>query len=107
MAEGGIRLVRTKLLPSVSGPWDSVDREIVLAVTYVRAQLGFEGPVEATVSALDNEATARLGSMLELNEGVQVNEAKAEQTCGDPGFAERVGRFMVVPVGAVLRGGAP
>ncbi len=107
IAEGGIRLVRTKLLPSVSGSWDGVEREISMAVTYVRTQLGFGGPVDAVVSALDGEASARLTSFLGAQGDFEVREAAAGRLFGDPGFADRLGHFRVAPVAAVLRGGSP
>jgi len=106
-AAGGVRLVRTKMLPSVSGVWDPVEREISLAVTYIRSQLGFDGPIVASVSAQDSESQIMLSSFLEAPGGIEVREAVAGPLCGDPGFTERLGRCRVAPVVAVLRGGNP
>ena len=82
-------------------------REIGLAVTYIRSQLGFDGPVDATISALDAESSSRLTSTLEGREGVTVREAPVDGLCHDPGFIARLGSFRVAPVAAVLKGGHP
>ena len=50
---GGVRLVRTKLLAGNQGDAAAIDRELHLALTYIREDLGLSEPLEAVLSTVD------------------------------------------------------
>ncbi|MCD4747903.1 MAG: hypothetical protein K8R59_00905 [Thermoanaerobaculales bacterium] len=102
----GIRLIRTKLLPTAGGALPGVEREMGLGLTYIREQLGITALLDCIISAADAETNAGLTDWLNSQEGVETRGLLSD-ACSDPALAGLVGSARLAPIAAVLAGGAP
>ncbi|MEN8163381.1 MAG: hypothetical protein ABFS37_04565 [Acidobacteriota bacterium] len=107
VAGGGVRLIRTKPLPRSGGTWEGVEREIGLAMSYIRTTMLIEGDVEAVVSASDENSVRSIAGLLEGQPGVAVRFLEVRQVCPDAHLAATLGSARLAPLAAVLDGGAP
>ena len=107
VADGGVRLVRTKPLPQSGGSWSGVEREIRLLVSYIRSTLEIDGSIEAVVSASNEELARLMIPWLEEQPGVAATILDARQICPDAHLAATLGSGRLTPMSAVLEGGAP
>jgi hypothetical protein len=107
VANGGVRLVRTKPLSQSGGSWSGVEREIRLLVSYIRSTLGIDGSIEAVVSASNEELARLMIPWLEEQPSVAATILDARQICPDAHLAATLGSGRLAPMSAVLEGGAP
>jgi len=107
VAGGGVRLIRVKPLPQTGGSWGGVEREISLAMSYIRSTMAIEGDVEAVVSASDGETVQSIAGCLEAQADVAVRIPVVQQICPDAQLAATLGSARLAPIAAVLDGGAP
>lgn len=107
VAKDGVRLVRTKPLPLSGGVWSGVEREISLAMSYIRTTMAISGSVEAVVNASDEGSIVAMAGWLKNQENVEVRIPEARQICPDSQLATMLGSARLVPMAAVLDGGAP
>jgi len=107
VADGGIRLIRTKPLPQSGGSWTGAEREISLAMSYIRATMEIVGPIEVVVSASDDASAQSIAESFGGQADVSVRISAALQVCPDAHLAATLGNGRLAPMAAVLDGGAP
>ncbi len=107
VAGGGVRLIRTKPLPQSGGSWGGVEREVGLAMSYIRTTMAIDGDFEAVVSASDEDTVRSIAGLLEGQPGVSVRVPEVQQVCPDAHLAATLGSARLAPIAAVLDGGAP
>lgn len=107
VANDGVRLVRTKPLPPSGGAWGGVEREISLAMSYIRNTMAIKGAAEAVVSASDEDSTVSMAGWLKDQQNVAVRIPEARHICPDAHLAAMLGSARLAPMAAVLDGGAP
>ncbi|RLE36402.1 MAG: hypothetical protein DRJ61_00915 [Acidobacteria bacterium] len=107
VTDGGVRFIRTKPLPQSGGSWQGVEREIALAMSYIRTTMAIDGDIEAVVSASEEATVRSIAGLLERQPGVAVRIPDARQICPDVNLASTLGSARLAPMAAVLNGGAP
>ncbi len=107
VADGGVRFIRTKPLPQSGGAWGGVEREIALAMSYIRTTMAIDGDIEAVVGASEEDAIRSIAGWLEQQPGVSVRVPDAQLICPDAHLAATLGSGRLAPMAAVLSGGAP
>ncbi len=107
LANGGFRLIKTKPLPQSGGPWGGAQREISLAMSYVRNTMAIDGAVQVVVSASDEASARSMAQWFEGQADVAVRIPEALQICPDAHLAATLGSGRLAPMAAVLDGGTP
>lgn len=107
VADGGVRLIRTKPLPESGRPWGGAEREISLAMSYIRNMMAIDGTVEVVVSASDEDSARSMAGWFEGQPDVAVRVPEARQICLDAHLAATLGSARLAPMAAILDGGAP
>ena len=107
VANGGVRLIRTKPLPQSGGPWAGAEREISLAMRYIRATMAIDGAVNVVVSASDEDSARSMAEWFGGQNNVSVRISTALQLCPDANLAATLGNGRLAPMAAVMDGGAP
>ncbi|MCK5378925.1 MAG: hypothetical protein KAJ78_05940 [Acidobacteria bacterium] len=107
VADGAVRLIKTKPLPQSGGSWGGAEREISLAMSYIRNTMAIGGAVDAVVSTTDEELGRSMVGLLEGLPDVSVRVPEGRQICPDAQLAATLGSARLVPMAAVLDGGAP
>lgn len=107
VANGGVRFIRTKPLPQSGGIWGGVEKEIALAMSYIRTTMAIDGDIEAVVGASEEDAIRSIAGWLERQPGVSVRIPDAQLICPDAHLAATLGSGRLAPMAAVLSGGAP
>jgi len=105
LAEGGVpRLLRTKPIESAQSA-SAVDRELGLALHYIRDALGVGGPIDVTVTAEDPEIEAVVADFVVRHDSLRPAPAAAPEGL-DPTLVGPVGAARLLPLW-VVTGGAP
>ncbi len=107
IVNGGIRLIRTKPLPQSGGPWAGAQREISLAMSYIRTTMLIDGAINIVVSASDEASARSMADWFDGQADVAVQISTALQVCPDATLAATLGNGRLAPIAAVLHGGAP
>lgn len=107
VADGGLRFVKTKPLPGSVESWGGAEREIGLAMSYIRNTMGIDGPVEAVVSASDEDLGRSTVAWFEGQPEFTVRLPEFRQICPDAHLATTLGGARLAPMAALLVGGAP
>lgn len=107
VADGGVRLIRTKPLPESGRPWAGAEREISLLMSYVRTTMEITGGIEAVVSASDEASARSIAEWFGAQADVSVRISAAQPVCPDANLAAMLGDGRLAPMAAVLDGGAP
>ncbi len=107
VADGGIRLIKTKPLPATGGPWTGGEREMNLAMSYIRTTMEIEGEIEVVVNSWDEGSSQSMVQWLEGQTNVVVRVSEASRICPDVNLSATLGNGRLAPIAAVLVGGMP
>ncbi len=107
VADGGVRLIRTKPLPQSGGSWAGAEREIGLAMSYVRNTMAIEGAIEVVLSTSEEASARSIAQWFDGQADVSVRIPAVLPVCPDAHLAATLGNGRLAPMAAVLDGGTP
>lgn len=107
VAAGGLRFIKTKPLPGSGMSWESAEREIGLAMKYIRNTMRIEGAIEAVISTNDEDLDRSIAGWFEGQPDTTTRLPDIRKICPDAHLAATLGRVRLAPMAAVLDGGAP
>jgi len=102
MEDGVPRLVRTKPLAGSADLTPTIDRDLKLALRFIRGTLGVEAEIEIELSIEDPEVEGALEGWCAEHDGVHCATRAAAPMFSQPGAAERLGPARTVPACKVL-----
>lgn len=101
---GAPRLLRTKLLAGAAGTAAMVERELRLALEFVRDRIGLAGELDFKLVCTDRQLARELAAWLRAQPSLRPLSELPPAPCGPTAVVERIGGARLAPAVAVVTG---
>lgn len=102
VADGWLRLIRTKPLSSARNSGEVIRRELNLTLGFIRQDLGFDGEIELRISADNRELLGEIEDWRAGAEGLPRSSWSSSPTFTQGGAGDRLGAARIEPAYAII-----